>query len=308
MKLLESSREKLTSLYTIQTELRTTHDWDRKYGKIKCYCFLPWSLVTTTTIFCLKILNMLFQYNEIQIGNKKETLCLSKPKKAMFSCLCNVFFPDLANLSGRSCLRFYFYCDCDSLCALGNSACCRYLQFGRLLTAKFKGNRWWISVTHPRGFIFLSVVLTASIRVYSAWETFGVEKRDILVDRVESAKDAQEDAQEQFSSALEELSALIAFDGGELEKVYKGLKSEYESSVSSAERVSARIDKVQDVAEALFDEWQTELSLYKSENLRRDSQRKLKETQRQYQAIGVQCVHQSKCNPFLMRCKITYWP
>ena len=70
--------------------------------------------------------------------------------------------------------------------------------------------------------------------------------------RVESAKDAQEDAQEQFSSALEELSALIAFDGGELEKVYKGLKSEYESSVSSAERVSARIDKVQDVAEAFI--------------------------------------------------------
>lgn len=149
--------------------------------------------------------------------------------------------------------------------------------------------------------LFVSVFLTAcQSAYYSAWETFGVEKRDILVDRVESAKDAQEDAQEQFSSALEELSALIAFDGGELEKVYKGLKSEYESSVSSAERVSARIDKVQDVAEALFDEWQTELSLYKSENLRRDSQRKLKETQRQYrQLIIAMRASESKMQPIL---------
>ena len=41
---------------------------------------------------------------------------------------------------------------------------------------------------------------------YAAWEKLGVEKRDILVDRVEDAKDAQEQAQQQFASALEEFS------------------------------------------------------------------------------------------------------
>jgi hypothetical protein len=41
----------------------------------------------------------------------------------------------------------------------------------------------------------------------------GVEKRDILVDRVENAKDSQEEVQEQFSAALEQLSLLIKFDG-----------------------------------------------------------------------------------------------
>ena len=50
---------------------------------------------------------------------------------------------------------------------------------------------------------------------YTAWEKLGVEKREILVDRVESAKEAQEDAQAQFKDALTQLSELIAFDGGD---------------------------------------------------------------------------------------------
>lgn len=120
---------------------------------------------------------------------------------------------------------------------------------------------------------------------YAAWEKLGVEKRDILVDRVEDAKDAQEQAQQQFASALEEFSQLINFDGGELQKVYDELNDQYQASVDSAGRVSARIDKVESVAEALFDEWQTELDKYKSENLRRDSQRKLRDTERRYQAL-----------------------
>jgi len=44
---------------------------------------------------------------------------------------------------------------------------------------------------------------------YSAWEKVGVEKRDILVDRVEDAKESQEDAPQQFSSALEQFNQLI---------------------------------------------------------------------------------------------------
>lgn len=55
---------------------------------------------------------------------------------------------------------------------------------------------------------------------YSAMESVGFEKRDILVGRVENARDAQEDAQEQFASALEQFSVLIDFEGGELQGVY----------------------------------------------------------------------------------------
>ncbi len=120
---------------------------------------------------------------------------------------------------------------------------------------------------------------------YAAWEKVGVEKRDILVDRVENAKDSQEDAQEQFSSALEEFSALINFDGGELEEIYNRLNDEFEDSKAAAQNVNARIDKVESVAEALFDEWEDELEKYQNASLRRDSENKLRDTRRRYDTM-----------------------
>lgn len=136
--------------------------------------------------------------------------------------------------------------------------------------------------------IFIASVLLLSgcqSAYYAAWEKVGVEKRDILVDRVEDAKSSQQQAQVQFTSALEQLSQLIEFDGGKIQATYENLKDEYESSQASADRVRAHIDKVEDVANALFDEWSDELTQYKSEKLRRDSERKLKSTERKYQSL-----------------------
>jgi len=120
---------------------------------------------------------------------------------------------------------------------------------------------------------------------YAAWEKVGVEKRDILVDRVEDAKDSQEDAQQQFSSALDEFSQLINFNGGELQDVYEQLKDQFEASEESANTLSTRIDKVESVAEALFDEWEDELEKYTNVKLKRDSQIQLKDTQRRYASL-----------------------
>lgn len=120
---------------------------------------------------------------------------------------------------------------------------------------------------------------------YAAWEKVGVEKRDILVDRVEDAKDSQEEAQQQFSSALDEFSQLINFNGGELQDVYEQLKDQFEASKESASTLSSRIDKVESVAEALFDEWEDELQKYTNVKLKRDSQLQLKETQRRYTSL-----------------------
>lgn len=139
-----------------------------------------------------------------------------------------------------------------------------------------------------RGLIALAFLLMlggCQSAYYAAMEKVGIEKRDILVDRVEDAKDAQQQAQQQFTSALEQLSQLIQFDGGQLQEVYDDLKAQYEASEASAARVSERIDKVESVAEALFDEWQQELDQYSSEKLRRDSSRKLNDTRRRYQAL-----------------------
>lgn len=120
---------------------------------------------------------------------------------------------------------------------------------------------------------------------YAAWEKVGIEKRDILVDRVEDAKSSQEDAQEQFSSALEAYSAVIGFDGGELEDIYDTLKSQYDDSQAAADEVTQRINNIESVADALFEEWETELSQYQNASLKRDSQQKLSATKRRYNSL-----------------------
>lgn len=120
---------------------------------------------------------------------------------------------------------------------------------------------------------------------YEALERFGVEKRDILVDRVEDARDAQNDAKEQFQSALDQYRSVISFDGGNLEEVYDRLNGSYERSVSRAQAVSDRINAVQRVADDLFAEWEAELDEYADAGLRRRSERLLDDTRAQYQEV-----------------------
>ena len=120
---------------------------------------------------------------------------------------------------------------------------------------------------------------------YEAAEKVGYHKRDILVDRVEDSRDAQLDAEEQFQSALEQLSALTNFDGGDLEKMYNRVSDEYDDAEEAAAEVRERIDGVEDVADALFREWEEEIGQYSSAKLKADSQAKLRETKARYDGM-----------------------
>jgi len=117
---------------------------------------------------------------------------------------------------------------------------------------------------------------------FKARESVGHHKRDILVARVEHARDGLEEAKEQFQTALEKFSVLTEFDGGGLEDTYRQLKVEFDYSKSKALAVSDRIDAVQEVAEALFAEWEEELEQYSNRSLRNASRMKLKQTQQMY--------------------------
>ncbi|GAA6130219.1 DUF2959 domain-containing protein [Halopseudomonas sabulinigri] len=133
---------------------------------------------------------------------------------------------------------------------------------------------------------FLLLALTGcQSAYYGAMERVGVHKRDIMVDRVESAQDAQTDAKEQFESALAQFRSIIQIKDQDLATRYDKLNSEYEDSKAAAESVTDRIDAVEDVSEALFDEWEDEIELYSSANLKRQSTAKLSQTRRQYQAL-----------------------
>jgi len=135
---------------------------------------------------------------------------------------------------------------------------------------------------------------------YGAMEKFGVEKREILVDRVEEARDDQEAAKEQFISALEQFKSVTGFQGGQLEQVYDRLNREYERSKSRADDVHSSINKVEDVANALFREWEQELEQYTNESLRRDSAMKLQMTRDRYaKLIGAMRRAESRIAPVL---------
>lgn len=120
---------------------------------------------------------------------------------------------------------------------------------------------------------------------YEAAEQVGYHKRDILVDRVESSRDAQQDAEEQFQDALEQLSELTDFDGGDLEDIYEEVADEYESSLEAAEEVTEQINAVEHVAKSLFAEWEEEINQYSNARLKSESQAKLRETRSRYNGM-----------------------
>ena len=129
----------------------------------------------------------------------------------------------------------------------------------------------------------LLVILTGCASVqYSALEKVGIHKRDILVDRVEDARDAQTETREQLVSAYEQLSELVGHEGGELEKKYERLSKEVERSRKATQDLDEHLSDIDRVSEDLFDEWESELDLYSSAALRSDQKRKLAQAQRQF--------------------------
>ena len=148
------------------------------------------------------------------------------------------------------------------------------------------------------------LLLSCATTYYETMEAFGVHKRDILVDRVEDARDSQEEAGEQFRTALERFREVVDFEGGELERMYNRLEAEYERSEAQAEEVSQRISSVEKVAEDLFEEWERELKEYSDKRLRRSSEEALWETREKYsELIDTMKRAETKMFPVLARLK-----
>lgn len=135
---------------------------------------------------------------------------------------------------------------------------------------------------------------------YDTLEKFGVHKHDILTDRVKGARDSQEEAKEQFRSVLENFSAVVNFEGGDLQQKYDTLRLSFERSELRAKEVSERIASVERVSKAMFKEWRTELKHYANANLRNSSERQLVDTKKQYDVMMKAMRHaEKKMDPVL---------
>ena len=85
----------------------------------------------------------------------------------------------------------------------------------------------WFAGKPTFGWVILALLLTGcSTAYYGAMEKVGFAKRDIMVHRVEKARDSQQEAKEQFKSALEHFTAITRFQGGSLQQKYDQLQQE----------------------------------------------------------------------------------
>jgi len=148
--------------------------------------------------------------------------------------------------------------------------------------------------------LFLSLNACSSL-YYKGLEQIGIPKREIMVHRVEKARDTQEETKEQFKSTLAKFSEVSRFNGGDLDVIYTKLNAAYEKSVDQAKAVRKRIDDIKDVSSALFAEWEDEITQYHSTSLKHKSQQQLNATKQQYQKL-IQSMERaaSKLQPVLI--------
>ncbi len=99
-------------------------------------------------------------------------------------------------------------------------------------------------LVHVLTLLVFVFVTSCSSAYYGTLEKFGVHKRDVMVDRVGDARNAQEEARDQFQSAFEQFSSVVEVDGGDLERQYKTLNAAYEKSEQKADDVHKRIASV----------------------------------------------------------------
>jgi hypothetical protein len=148
--------------------------------------------------------------------------------------------------------------------------------------------------------IVLALFVGCKSANYAFWNKLGYEKSDILVSRVEKAKDEQEAAKEQFKTTMQKFQELTNFNGGDLEAEYKKLSSENDSCESRVTAVHKRINDVDSVAQDMFKEWNDELAQYQDPNLRAKSQQQLNDSKARYATlIAVMRQSETKMDPVL---------
>lgn len=137
---------------------------------------------------------------------------------------------------------------------------------------------------------------------YAMWESVGVEKRHLLRDEVEAAREDQAEASEEFKDALTRVKELTGFQGGDLENVYLQLKDDYEDCSRRAEVIDGRIANVEQIAADLFVEWEAEIGEMTNPAFRSHSRQSLAETRLRYNRLHRAMVQARKrMDPVLSR-------
>lgn len=130
----------------------------------------------------------------------------------------------------------------------------------------------------------ISRFLSKKIRtaIYSARESIGEHKRDIVVAHVEQACIGLQETRDEFEDALERFKNLVCVNETTLDHKYNLLNRQYQFCCAKSVAISDRIRAIEQVSEALFAEWENELGEYTNRNLRAHSKQQLKIAKQNY--------------------------
>lgn len=121
---------------------------------------------------------------------------------------------------------------------------------------------------------------------YKVWEQMGKEKRHLLRDHVQYARNDQEKASEEFKDALTRVKEVYGFSGGDMETYYNRLKDDTDRCTERARVIDERIDQMDRIAKDLFKEWESEIKAMSHENFKQQSRRSLEDTRKRYAQLS----------------------
>ena len=128
----------------------------------------------------------------------------------------------------------------------------------------------------------------SSTTVVKAMDTIGFEKREMLKDRLQEARDAQVAAKQQLQSALYTLRRMDTVAPTEMADLHDDLESEVNKTEDEIDDLNDNIQSVESVAQVMFEDWQEDLAKYEDQQLRQKSQEELRQTQQNYNAMIAQ--------------------
>jgi hypothetical protein len=139
---------------------------------------------------------------------------------------------------------------------------------------------------------------------YSARESIGEHKRDIVVYQVEQACTSLQETRNEFEDALGKFRSLVNINESTLEQKYNLLNRQYQFCRAKSDSVSDRIRAIEEVSHALFAEWESELNEYSNRTLRNNSKHQLKEAKQNYvRLIKTMRLAETRIQPVLLSFK-----
>jgi hypothetical protein len=139
---------------------------------------------------------------------------------------------------------------------------------------------------------------------YTAKETIGEHKRDIVVYQVEQACTSLQETRHEFEDALGKFRSLVQVNESTLDHKYNMLNRQYLFCRAKSDSVSDRIRAIEEVSHALFAEWESELNEYSDRNLRNNSKQQLKVAKQNYtRLIKTMRLAESRIQPVLLAFK-----